>query len=195
MVAISRCCHVCIEQPRSSLMPKFPFFVKLALKLRKLFAIEWMHQNFWMGTYGSATSKPSTLFGTAPWIPKVYRKMTSEKLRKLKRKLKFRKFQMVKHYVDKRGEMKVQGGRDMTKSSQYPKRYGQKVQSEHAMHMAACDNSLQTKIHSFAKVPIVQVQPRQDAALFDMAQLEPLREFLLAEVREGRFRPKSSVGL
>ena len=42
-----------------------------------------------------------------PWIPKVYRKMTSEKLRKLKRKLKFRKFQMVKHYVDKRGEMKV----------------------------------------------------------------------------------------
>ena len=48
---------------------------------------------------------------------------------------------------------------------------------------------------SCPKLPCVQVQPRQDAALFDMAQLEPLREFLLAEVREGRFRPKSSVGL
>lgn len=45
LVAISRGCHILIEQPRASLMPKFPIFLRMALKLRKHYGIVWRHTN------------------------------------------------------------------------------------------------------------------------------------------------------
>ncbi|CAK9118512.1 unnamed protein product [Durusdinium trenchii] len=136
MLAVARFCHVCIEQPRTSLMTKFPAFIKLSLKLRKLFGIEWCQQNFWMATYGSPTMKPSVVFGTAPWLGRVYKKLSARKLRKLKSSKQYKKFQMVRRYQDRSGQSRVQGGRDMTKSSAYPKNYGRRVESLHADHIA-----------------------------------------------------------
>lgn len=45
MIAISRGVAVAIEQPRGSLMPRCPLFLKLASKLQKLYGIEWIHTN------------------------------------------------------------------------------------------------------------------------------------------------------
>ena len=41
ILAISRCCHTLVEQPRTSLMPWFHPFMKLAQRLAKLFGIPW----------------------------------------------------------------------------------------------------------------------------------------------------------
>lgn len=45
LVATSRGCHVMLEQPRGSVMPKFPLFVRIATKLRKFYGISWKHCN------------------------------------------------------------------------------------------------------------------------------------------------------
>lgn len=45
LVAISRGGVVAVEQPRGSLMPRCPLFVRVAFKLRKYFGIQWTHVN------------------------------------------------------------------------------------------------------------------------------------------------------
>ena len=45
LVAISRGAAVAIEQPRGSLMPRCPFFVRMAYKLRRYYDISWQRTN------------------------------------------------------------------------------------------------------------------------------------------------------
>ncbi len=60
MIAISRGCHVVIEQPESSLMTRHPRVLALQEKMA-----QWSQVRFWMGLFGGISAKPTKLFGTA----------------------------------------------------------------------------------------------------------------------------------
>ncbi|CAK8986184.1 unnamed protein product [Durusdinium trenchii] len=137
ILAICRCCHTLVEQPRSSLMPWFGPFVDLARQLANLLGLPWTNTRMWMGTWGSLTPKPSVLFGTAPWSAGLYQKFTKAQREKLKKRLLKKGGALVKTYKDKHGKKRVQGTKALKSSQVYPKRYGKQVARLHLDHIVA----------------------------------------------------------
>lgn len=96
------------EQPRSSLMTLCPYVRYAALAL---YPASWDDVKFPMGAYRHRSTKPTVLFGTAPWLQKLYRKMTKKDKRRISTSSNAKGKEMVIKSINKKtGKPSVRGG-------------------------------------------------------------------------------------
>lgn len=200
MIALSRCCHVLIEQPRSSLMPHFGPFISLAQHLLNKFGLEWSKTNMWMASWGAKSPKPTTLFGVAPWAYLMYRKLTKQARERLTRKLARKGHKLVKVYQDQRGQRRVQGTKALKASQVYTKRYGKQIARLHLEHIAKHPGLLrQAMMKGTVKPTAKNMQQLLRSAPhpkeWEMANLKPIQDFLKEQRDAGNYRPVIPYGL
>lgn len=185
-LAIARCTWVLVEQPRSSIMPKMNFFVSFQEQLIGI--LDWLDCNFHMAMFGSPTAKPTKVFGTCPWMGRLYRKFTGKHRKRVARK----RVRLVKSYVSRDGRRRVCGNNRLKRSQVYPKRYGKAVCKHHMKNFAKNRAELRTKLFDDnpALPPLMNLMTTvKTHRMWRMANLAPIQQFLVAEADAGRYKP------
>ena len=128
-LCIARRVHYIIEQPRSSCMCSYGPFAKF---LEKHPALSVFTE---MGAFGMRAEKDMILIGTAPYLPMLERRLTSEQRKDLRNDA--QKKQTTKVAVRADGTKNVQGGRDLKSTQAYPIGFG----CAHALSFAEHDTA------------------------------------------------------
>ena len=108
-----------VEQPQSSLLRCFPAFMKLRCK--RVF--------FHMKSYGAPNPKGTVLWGTAPWLKRLKRKLSAGD------RLANDDKEVTVKTVGPRGATAVSGGKDLSETQSYPPLFGVSCASYHTEFM------------------------------------------------------------
>jgi len=128
-LCIARGVYYIIEQPRSSCMFKYGPFAEF---LKKHPATSVCTE---MGAFGMMAEKDMNLIGTAPYLPMLERRLTTEQRKELRSNSKRKQTSVVTVRAD--GTKNVQGGRDLKSTQAYPIGFG----CAHALAFKAYDDS------------------------------------------------------
>ncbi len=137
-IAFQRGVYVIIEQPLSSMMEHHPRFRKL-MRIFRYFTVE-----LDMGSFGGFSQKPTKLFGNAPWVRKLAKKLT--KWEKKVIQMAPEHATVTKFYIDKHGNKKCSAGKGCKKTQSYPIGFG----AANAMHYDEFVKSGSTSSDEFA---------------------------------------------
>lgn len=188
MIAIARGCRWVTEQPQSSLMTACAYIRYVALVIRPIF---WGERRFPMVAFGHRSRKQTKCFGTAPWLPLLYRKLTNKDKRRIAAAKAKSEHAMVIKRVNKKGKMTVQGGPGMKASAQYPKQFARELlKYQKSKEFAAPDLKITAPTPADLPQKVLKAPYR-----WRHAALTPIREYLKERVSDGTYEPVLSNGL
>lgn len=186
MIAASRAVRFLTEQPSSSLMLHFPYFTFFAMAVRPL---QWDRVSFPMAAYGHWTTKPTILFGLAPYVDLLKCKMCEKDKKRIARSKAWGKKAMVIRTINKtNGKPNVQGGPGMKKSAAYPTGFARALLDLQTEYPHVDPNTAKVSAPS---EPVAKKAPYR----WRHARLEPVRAYLKAKRAAGSYTPLLDVGL
>lgn len=184
-LATCRTAYVAVEQPSSSLMPWMYYWIWMAQKIRPL---KWHHCRFPMAAYGSRTRKPSLMFGTAPWIMSLKKKLTEKDKRRVAANKMRKKYRTTTKKIRQNGTVSVTGSTGLKASAEYPDGFGKAIATNHLDLMATKDHTAFRQWAPAAKSKPAKV-PAAGPYRWRHAQLVEIQKFLRDEYKEGRYHP------
>jgi len=125
---VSRLCHiiwlarkrgvfVIIEQPQDSCMEQHPRLAHLLKRFRMgTFKLD-------MGAYGAFSQKPTKLWGTAPWLHKMTKKLTGWERQVVRDN--GVSSGVTRSWIDTNGKRRCEGGKNLKATQSYPVGFGQ----------------------------------------------------------------------
>ena len=125
---VSRLCHiiwlackrgvfVIIEQPQDSCMELHPRLAHLLKRFRMgTFKLD-------MGAYGAFSQKPTKLWGTAPWLHKMTKKLTGWERQVVRDN--GVSSGVTRSWIDTNGKRRCEGGKNLKATQSYPVGFGQ----------------------------------------------------------------------
>lgn len=182
ILATARGAYVVLEQPASSVMKFMPDFVATAKLIQKHLGL-WNEQFFWMASWGAPSAKPSRVWGTPFWLPKLYVKLSQ--LHRLK--LLNLQLEITKKKRNADGQVSVSGGKDLKRTQVYPRGYGVRIQALQDDLRDTKRNYLQACIKkACSKMKQKGVKPVKRQGAWQKADLPSLKKFVLKWQTKGK---------
>lgn len=125
LVLICRAVYIFVEQPATSRLFISPYYVYIQEVCQRL-SIKFYNSFFWMGCFGHFSQKPSRGWGTAPWIPRLFLRMTANIRKNLSSK-----GVTIKKIDPVTGKKTVSGGPKLKQSEEYLASFGRVLALRH----------------------------------------------------------------
>ena len=156
-------------------MASTPFFVWVREILEEKLGIRQFSQHIWMGSWGAATPKPTTLLASASWVRQLHKPLTKEQREKFAENTK----QLVVGAPCSRGSDKkrVTGSTGLKDSQVYPVGYGRAVQRVHSF-ASMSEEFLRTNDGIDLDIDWTEWLSARQRCHFEEARLNELAEFL-----------------
>lgn len=190
LVLVCRACYIFIEQPSSSRLFMVPYF-KFVQEMCKRFGIRFHSSFFWMGHYQHMCCKPSRGWGSAPWIKRLFLRMSV----KLRKKLGLSSAGVtIKRKDPTTGKTTVSGGPKLKQTEQYPASFGRTVALRHLYGKDMKKGFLKSILDTACNNP-ESIQASKAPFDWSHADLEPIKQYLRSQAEAGMWQPRFSEGL